>query len=242
MIEEIIKYLDGEMQGDSLKKFEERLANDENLKSETTAVRASKKISEGIIEAEIIGYLRDVKVKVNEDTKKGALLKNKNYYIIALTLAAACTLFYFFIKFNSKIEETRPAQDVYAMYYFEPIWPVERGGDEQILNLLLAKYLSGDKTVINNLLSSDISDKNYSEKRYWAAEILLKEKRYKEAISIAEEQMASKIHLSRLHYIKIMCLLAMDKKAEVKDYIQSLPKSDLEIDEVVFFEKLNKVH
>jgi hypothetical protein len=240
MIEEIIKYLDGELEGEALNSFEQRLRHDDSLKAEVDAVKASKKVSEGIIEAEIMGYIRNINSSKNTKEIKSSAPKKNVRFLYIIGAVAASALLFFFVNFNSKINDASSSRDVYTLYYTRPIWPGERGGDVQPLDIMIARYLDGQKDVINDLLSSDVTDKDHLEKRYWAAEILLKEKRYAEAAGIADDLIKSKVHVSRSHYIKVMYLLSSKPKGEVINYINSISKEDLEKDELKLFEELKK--
>ncbi len=238
MIEEIIKYLDGELEGESLNAFEERIRHDDSLKAEVDAVKASKKVSEGIIEAEIMGYIRNINSSKNE-IKSIAPKTGGRYIIIGASVAAACLLFFLYVNFNSKINDATSTRDVYAMYYTEPTWPSDRG-DGQAVDVMIARYFEGEKEVINNLLSSDVTDKDHFEKKYWAAELLLSEKRFAEAAGIADDLIKSKVHLSRSYRIKVMYLLSSKPKGEVINYVNSISKEDLEKEELKLFEELKK--
>ncbi len=242
MIEDIIKYIDGELEGESLKDFESRLSTDDNLKAETEAARVAKKIAEGFIESEIFGYLRNSKENIKPITEPASRPKSvsRKLFLMGIVASAACLLFFFYVKFNPTITETTSSDQIYAMHYHEPIWEGERGDADQPLNLLIAKYLNGDTEVINNLLSSDLLDKDYHKKRYWAAEILLREKRCTEASGIADELLKVKLNTSRCHYIKALCLLLSNKKTEAIAYINEVPKSELDRDELAVFEKIKE--
>lgn len=242
MTEEVIKYVDGELDNESKKNFELRLTQDVNLKSELEAVLAAKKLSEGILEAELFGYVRSTKRESNTTDSSPVLIKstNKNAKIIAFALLAACSLFFVFVKFNHKLTDEGLAKDSYAMYYNSPVWADgERSGSNDSTIFFIAKYRSGDKSYIDKLLNISSNDKDYFEKKYWAAEVLLSEKRMTEAASIADELIKAKVHTSRCHYIKVMDLLCNKSKEAALQYIATIPSTEIKIDEKKFFATLH---
>jgi hypothetical protein len=242
MTEEVIKYVDGELEGESKRNFESRLLQDVNLKAELDAVIAAKKLSEGIIEAEIYGYLRSANKSSNSIDKAPISIKSnkKSAKIISIALLAACSLLFVFVQLSKKLTDESVVKDSYAMYYNPPIWPAERNATMDSTILLLAKYDNGDKSVIPQLITIDSNDKNYFEKKYWAAEVLLKEKRMADASSIADELIKAKVYTSRSHYIKVMDLLCNKSKEAAIQYIHSIPSSEIELDEKKFFKKLQQ--
>ena len=196
--EEIIKYIDGEMNAADASEFESRLKNDAALNEAYLTHLAAFKSGHGMLEAEIRTYFEEEPSPDESPTKFKFSTPAMVIFVLLFALSA-------FIIYNvNKKSKENSASTQYAFNYKEPVWPVERGSTS-LLSKAIGRHLQGHTNEAIELLKSDGLYDIYD--KYWTAEMLMHDHRKEEAkillkeISLIESHHFTQSQLNRISYL-----------------------------------------
>jgi hypothetical protein len=217
MIEKIVKYIDKEMTSEEASNFEASLKQDVNLKEEYEATLAAKKIGFVLLQDEILGHLAKFN-KTNQAPSKRE--SNQKFISIILGVVAFLILAFYAYNYFSKRDVPKEQNNLYVQTHNEPIWPIERGVQNNLQSAIAIYLNEKDSKKATDLLLNGQSTSD--ESKYWAAEIFIDDKRGKEARNIINELIASEYETERCHYLMVMSYLADNNIHEAKSYISKI--------------------
>lgn len=225
------KYLAGELSSDELSAFEGRLSAEARFSQDFNLYKEMEGfVGEQVEKGAAMDVLREVGKEERGDTKSGVSSKvegegivekemvvgRRRWIWLVLGLGMLGIAAYFLIGFEDN--ETLQYVDVYV----EPNWPVERSGDGSEISEAVAEYLSGNIDVATKTLK----EINTSESNYWLAEIYAKKMVGDSVLKYLPLQHNDKLIKDRARYLKIITLMNLGYKQELKKAINSA--SDLD--------------
>jgi hypothetical protein len=200
------KYLDNELTESGRSAFENRLTTDTEFKNDFILFKEM----EGFLQTktkhgDALSILKDVGSEMKgAKTKSGR--KKVNWWILAIVLVAMVVAWGAYQKL--KIEKKVP----YAELITEPIWAIEKSGNNNRISNALSQYLSG-----NMLAATDTLKKIDSEESlYWLSEIYAKEILPDSALKYLPTPPSDKIRRDRINYLKIISLYESGDIEEAK--------------------------
>jgi hypothetical protein len=202
MNEDLLRYIDGEMEVEEAKNFEKLLESDLALKEEYNAILAAKKLSSQWIDLEIKDLLVNLSGQENSEIiidTKPKISGTRIGIIIALLVLVGSFLWYF--NRPNEVSKEEIGEEMFA--YVEPVWPILRGEEDDI-SRAASLHLAGKTDEAIKLLEQ--GDNFTLEKKYWAAEILVNANRCEDALKVILEIEGLDIrNEDRLEYLRGIC-------------------------------------
>lgn len=177
--EYIDEYVAGTLSGELRQQFEAAMKTDIELKKMVDEYKEIHLTAEGmgelalLEEVEAVAFENDAHENNTLDDQIGSKGKSK-YILLALSFLISFLVAYFVMQFLIKKtnKNSEPAQ-IFAEVYREPIWPIERSENPDMLQKGISAYLGGDLDMAKKVLLDSVEDQKIG--RYWMAEVFAKE-------------------------------------------------------------------
>ena len=234
---QIEDYIEGLLDESAKKAFEEAMSVDSELSMKVEEYTDAKKISEGLLEIDIMETLDNLAVnkQFNPDITNHISEKNyannakklsvKNRFDIKkLMLAASFIGVLLIVGWWSFGNRNSSNDKLYSELYQEPIWPIERSSTSSILSKASGYYLEGNFTRAKLLLLDSIDNKELG--KFWIAEMFLKQNIIDSTIFYLPSIESLNIKKNRIIYLNLLIALKNNNLKKAKEFCRHLPKRD----------------
>ncbi|MBC7884828.1 MAG: hypothetical protein H7X99_05100 [Saprospiraceae bacterium] len=203
----IEKYTDNALNLEEQILFENRLKSDDKFRQEVEKYRLARVVASAIIEDEILGHLSKV-----TSNKGNIFLHYKKWWILlALILVMFSVIIWWTQKTTHDIQQDNT---LFAQIYEEPVWPVERGGEDK-LQLIISDYLTGHQHEAITVLENEISTFPDSVMlKYWLTEMYIKEKNTAKSSQYLDVLKSVPSLKDRVTYLEIIWLIQKGDEQE----------------------------
>lgn len=152
-------YCEGRLTQKDTQAFGNALKKDVILQNKVRNYEDAKKISEGLLEIDIIATLDRLKNNnTNKKVRKFTPTIKRSFNYKRLLIAASFIGLIFFISKNF-LSASINHDKLFAELYEEPIWPIERGSNEDIIPLASNYYLNDKFEEAKRLLLDSLDNK-----------------------------------------------------------------------------------
>jgi len=199
MTEDIIRYIDEEMTPMERQSFEDRLSADPELRKQLKYARAAKKVSEEFIVIETLENIQKIRSGSTPTNKSGNWWTRWVVLLIAFMLLGLISWWMMKDRATTNTQETT---QILAEVYKEPIWPLERSGDD-LISTAVRLHLAGNTSAGLDMLLS--GEEVPDVQKYWAAEILVHDVRCEDALPLLAELEEKGVEMERVSHLMKVC-------------------------------------
>lgn len=211
-------YCENLLSPEDKKAFEAALLTDSQLKTLVDQYPDGHKISEGLLEMDMMETL--ARLKKEKSTLIVPITKKKPWI---KWVAAACVVGVLVFIGNNLIFKTKDTQKLYSELYQEAIWPIERGQEKDMLSSAASMFLKKrDIVSAKRLLQDSLENKTLAH--FWIAEMYLAEGNIDSTLLYLPDNTDLPQEKDRITYIKMLVALKSGDLELAKETSKLLPE------------------
>ena len=225
MFDHIDDYMAGALPEDIRQQFESALKTDEELKHLVDNYDQLKHISDGLMEAQLLDEITRVAPNPR-NTKFGNGESHPMFYLFAALLIGAFLTYYYFNPVNSDVDTEESIEMAFNDAYQEPIWPVSRTSERDMIGQAASAYLAGDLSKAKTILIDSVDNAQLGQ--YWLAEMYLKELEPDSALVYVPDFSKNHQKYNRAIAVKAYSYLLKGDRDQAKIWVDKLPEDQFQ--------------
>ncbi len=215
-------------------KFEMAMSKDKNLAADVERYQKAKKISEGLFEIDIMETIENLKYEneisnSNESHDILTIDKSKDNFgkkinirrwLIAASISGVLIFSAWWLTNNTAINNDK----LFTALYHEPVWSIERSGDQSYLTKAVRYYLDSDIDEAKSLLLDSIDNKELG--KLWLAEMYLKDGQIDSTIHYLPSFNSMTKGKNRIIYLNLLISIKQGNIEKAKALCRQLPEDE----------------